>query len=106
MYVCVRVWAAENARKVADITWQFDETSDLSAPTIWDHGMPEGDENEKHGFSNVVEGNVVLREKSGSLRRIEPDRDGHLLIQASGQSGKGQLYGKSATGEEEVQVAL
>lgn len=96
--------------KVADITWQFDDTADLSAKTIWDRGMPEGDENEKHGFSTVVKGSVVLSEKGGSLRHTEHSENGHPLGDARSRrgvrSGKAQLYGKDAVGEEEVQVAL
>jgi hypothetical protein len=105
------VWSAENAVKVADVTWQFDKNADLLAPTIWDRGMPEGEENERHGFGKIVKSDVVLRELSGSLRQIEngkgiyPDSGG-AGRRAAARFSKAHLQDKISASEEEVQVAL
>ena len=34
--------ASDNANQVADVTWQFNSEVDLTKPTVWDRGMPEG----------------------------------------------------------------
>ena len=72
--------------------------------------MPEGDNNEKHGFGKVVKSDMVLREKGGSLRRIE---DGTGIYPESGAARRGaarfsraNIEDKISPGEEEVQVAL
>lgn len=73
--------AADNAMGLADATWRFEKDVSMTIPTIWDRGMPEGDENERHGYYNVTASNVVLHEGSGaSFVRLVNENELHQVV--------------------------